>query len=75
MSWLSNTKFSDADRVAQAVEVKPGLMAGPWERGTCQYGRAFKTRWTWRPARGETIEDGEPEGTCCCKRCCPEDGR
>jgi len=37
--------------------------------------RAFKFRWTWRPERGETIESGEPEGGCNCKKCCPEEGR
>lgn len=73
MSWMSNAKLSDADRVAQAIEVKPGLMAGPWERGSCQFGRAFKFRWTWRPGLDETIESGKPEGTCGCKKCNPRE--
>lgn len=68
MSWMS-TKLTDAERVAQAKEIKPGVMASPWERGECPKGKAFPTRWTWRPANGETIEDGEPEGACLCKHC------
>lgn len=70
MTWMA-TKLSDAERVAQAVEIGPGRVASPWERGTCPNGRAYKTRWTWRPDRGETIEHGEPDGLCGCRRCCP----
>jgi len=72
--WMSE-KLNDAERTSRAVEVSPGKMAAPWERGTCPSGRAFKFRWTWRPERGETIESGEPEGGCNCKKCCPEEGR
>jgi hypothetical protein len=72
VSWLG-VRLNDQARVARAVEIKPGLMASPWERGTCQNGRAFPARWTWRPGRGETIETGEPEGLCGCKKCQPTD--
>jgi hypothetical protein len=32
MSWM-NEKLSDAERVARAVEIRPGVFAAPWERG------------------------------------------
>lgn len=68
MSWMT-IKMNDEQRTAMAMEIRPGVMASPWERGTCQHGKAFPFRWTWRPGRGETVVDGDPEGGCCCRKC------
>ncbi len=61
-------RLSDAARVDQARELKPGVLASPWERGTCDHNRAYPFRWVWKDEDG--IENGEPQmGANGCKHC------
>lgn len=71
MSWMR--VLTEEQRVAGAREIKPGVLASPWERETCQHGRPYPVRWRW--LKGETIETSKPEGSCGCAKCnMDEDG-
>lgn len=67
VTWMGRS-LSDAERVAQAKEVSPGVLVSPWERGTCEHGKPYPYRWRWRADAG--IEAGEPVmGKNGCKGC------
>jgi hypothetical protein len=56
----------------QGTEIRPGVMAGPWEKDRCKHGRWYVFRWEW-PV-GSTIESSEPNvGRNGCKKCREED--
>lgn len=64
--------FDDAERVEVAKEIRPGVMAGPWEVERCKHGRIYRYRWVW--PKGSTIESSTPEiGGKGCRKCLEED--
>ena len=63
--------IGDDARLALATEIRPGVMAGPWEQDRCQHGRIYSFRWVWR--KDENIESSEPENRSSCKKCNPPD--
>lgn len=66
-TWMNRT-LSDAERTAQAKEIRPGVFVSPWERGVCRHNKAYPVRWRWHA--GEDIESAEPEmGNHGCKAC------
>lgn len=56
----------------QGTEIRPGVMAGPWEIEHCKHGRIYRFRWVW--PKGSTIESSYPEiGGNGCRKCREED--
>lgn len=60
--------IGDAERESGATEIRPGVMAGPWENGRCEHGKLYSFRWVWR--KSGCVEDSTPEyGKRGCKKC------
>ncbi len=69
---MLNEMVDDEDRVERGREVRPGIMAGPWEKERCKHGRWYVYRWVW--SKGGNIECSTPEvGRSGCRKCQEED--
>ena len=71
--YLMVRAIGDTERVDGATEIRPGVMAGPWESERCKHGRLYSYRWVWAKDGGN-IEGSTPEvGRSGCKKCREED--